>query len=62
MKKATEAVIVRNNGKIIEWIEGEIATGGIQSSGTRTNNNITNQINVQEINNITILDYNMILA
>ncbi len=61
MKKVTETVIVRNNGKITEWIEREIATEGIQSSGTRISNNITDQVNIQEINNIIISDYNTIL-
>ncbi len=45
-EKATETVIVGNNRKIIEWIKGEVATGGIQSSGARISNNAMDQIDI----------------
>ncbi len=60
-EKAIEAVIVRNNGKIMEWIKGEVVAGGIQPLGTRISNNTVDQIDIQEINNVIISDYNMIL-
>ncbi len=59
-EKATETVIIGNNGKITEWIKEEVVTGGIQLSGARTSNNATDQIDIQEINSITISDYNTI--
>ncbi len=60
-EKVIEAVIVRNNRKIMEWIKGEVVTGGIQLLGIRISNNIMDQIDIQEINNVIISDYNMIL-
>ncbi len=53
-EKAIEAVIVRNNRKIMEWIKEEVVTGGIQLLGTRINNNTMDQIDIQEINNVII--------
>ncbi len=61
-EKATETVIIESNGKIMKWIKGEVVTEGIQPSGARTSNNITNQIDIQEINNTIIPDYNTIPA
>ncbi len=61
-EKATEAVITRSNRKITEWIKGEVVIGGIQLSGVRISNSATDQIDVQEINNTTVLNYNTILA
>ncbi len=59
-EKTTETVIIGNNRKITEWIKGEIAIRGIQPLKARTSNNITDQIDIQEINNTTIPDYNTI--
>ncbi len=59
-EKATEAVIVGSNRKITEWIKGEVAVGRIQLSGTRISNNAIDQVDVQEINSITVPDYNTI--
>ncbi len=61
-EKVTEIVIAGNNGKITEWIKGEVVARGIQSSGARTSSNVMDQIDVQEINSITISDYNTILV
>ncbi len=45
-EKATEAVIIGNNGKITEWIKGEVVIGGIQPSGARINNSVMDQIDI----------------
>ncbi len=44
----------------MEWIKGEVVIGGIQSSGTRISSSIMDQIDIQEINNIMVSDYNTI--
>ncbi len=62
IEKVTEAVIIGSNRKIMEWIKEEVVTGGIQPSGVRTSSSAMDQIDIQEINNITVLDYNTIPA
>ncbi len=59
-KKATEAIIIGSNRKIMEWIKGKVVIEGIQSSETRISNNTGGQVDVQEINNATVSDYNTI--
>ncbi len=46
----------------MEWIKGEVVARGIQLSGARISSSIMDQIDIQEINNTTISDYNTIPA